>query len=107
MEPPQIDPSVAAHAKLAFAALCGGIIRLIFRPAATLARSAVLLFGCITCGFYGTPVVMVWFEFSAALRDPVAALVGLVGLSLAEGLLKAVDGFNVKAWLAQWATKGS
>lgn len=95
-----IDISVVvAHLKLAFAALCGGMIRLLFRPAQSFIKSIWLLFGCVTCGFWGTPPIMDWFALGDSYAGAVGALLGLVGLSLAEGLLKAVDGFDWKEWI--------
>ena len=94
-----LDPSWLVHAKLAFAAMCGGVVRLLFRPAASLVKTLWLLFGCITCGFYATPVVIKWFgvvdpEYVGAM----GALIGFIGLSFAEGALRAADKFDVGAW---------
>lgn len=111
MEPPHIDPSITeaivAHAKIAFAALCGGLVRLLFRPAASLTKTFLMLFGCVSCGYWGTPAAMQWFAFDEAYAGAVGALLGFIGLSLAEGLLKAVDGFEFKAWLRNFLTKGT
>jgi len=99
-----IDPSALVHAKLAFASLCGGMVRLLFRPAASLVKTVWLLFGCVTCGFYGTPVMIKWW----AIADPeyvgaIGALIGFVGLSFAEGALRAADKFDVAAWFGRKA----
>lgn len=81
------------------------MIRLLFRPAKgekashRILKSIWLLFGCVTCGFYGTPPIMEWWAFSESYAGAVGALLGLLGLSIAEGLLKAVDGFEFKAWI--------
>lgn len=99
MDNPQIDPLWLAHAKIAFAALCGGLIRLLFRPAQSFIKSIWLLFGCVTCGFYGTPPIMDWFGLSDVYAGAVGAVLGLVGLSVAEALLKAVDTFDFKEWI--------
>jgi hypothetical protein len=97
-----IDHSaLAPHVKLAVASLCGGVLRLLFRPAKgqtmreALLKSAWLLFGCVTCGYYFTPVVMNWWRFDESYSGAVGALIGFVGLSIAEGILKGVDGFNI------------
>lgn len=95
MDAPPIEPAWAIHAKLAFAALCGGVMRLLFRPATSFLKTIWLLFGCVTCGFYGTPVTMDWMGFDAGYAGAVGALIGFVGLSIAEGILKSVDGFNI------------
>jgi len=97
-----LDPSWLVHAKLAFASLCGGIVRLLFRPAESLWQTVWLLFGCVTCGFYGTPVIIKWF----AVQDPAyiggfGALIGLVGMSFARGVLVAADKFDVAAWIGR------
>jgi hypothetical protein len=107
MEPPAVDPAWLVHAKLAFASLCGGMLRLFFRPAASFLKSIWLLFGCVTCGFYGTPVVRDWGAFDSAYDGALGALVGFIGLSLDEALLKFVDGFEFKSWLLKILTKGS
>lgn len=99
-----IDPAALAHAKLAFASLCGGMVRLLFRPAESLIKTMWLLFGCVTCGFYGTPVMIKWW----GVTDPeyvgaVGALIGMVGLSLAQRVLVAADKFDVAAWIGRKA----
>lgn len=101
MDAPPVDPAWLAHAKLALAALCGGMLRLLFKPVRdtsftrTVLKSAWLLFGCVTCGYYGTPVVMDWWGFDQSYSGAIGALIGFVGLSIAEGILKGVDGFNI------------
>lgn len=105
MDAPTVDPAWVAHAKLAFAALCGGMLRLFFRPATSFLQSLWLLFGCVTCGYYGTPAVMHWWELDESYVGAVGALVGFIGLSIAEGMLKAVDGFEFKSWLLKILAK--
>lgn len=97
-----IDPALLDHAKIAFASLCGGIVRLLFRPAESVWQTIWLLFACVTCGFYGTPVIIKWFD----LQDPsyvgsVGALIGLVGVSFARGALMAADKFDLAAWIGR------
>jgi hypothetical protein len=107
MENPQVDPAWIAHAKLAFASLAGGMVRLFLRPVSApgpvqaVLKSAWLLFGCVTCGFYGTPPLLDWFGLGEPYAGAVGAILGLIGLSIAEGLLKAVDGFEFKQWLVR------
>jgi hypothetical protein len=105
MDTPDFDPAWLEHAKLAFAAFCGGVLRLLFRPAQSFLKSIWLLFGCVTCGFYGTPAIMRWWEMDQAFVGAIGALLGFLGLSIAEGLLKAVDGADFKAWVARWVRK--
>jgi hypothetical protein len=107
MDAPQFDPSWLEQAKIAAAPLCGGMIRLFLRPAETIPRGIFMLACCWTCGFFGTPPVMHWLELDPVYAGGMGAMLGLVGLSLAEGLLKAVDGVDLKAWIARWATKGT
>lgn len=94
---------LVANAKIAFAALCGGVVRLLFKPAANFLKTIWLLFGCVTCGYYGTVPSMRWFELDDAYAGAVGALLGFIGLSLAEGLLRAADTFDLKALIARWA----
>lgn len=109
MDQPQIDPDWMVHAKIAFAALCGGVVRLLFRPATgetifdRFMKSLWLLFGCVTCGYFGTTPALEWFGISEGYAGATGALLGFVGLSLAEGLLHAADGFNVKQIVSKWA----
>jgi len=99
-----LDPTLLANAKIAFAALCGGIVRLLFRPAESIFQTIWLLFACVTCGFYGTPAVVKWL----AIVEPdyigaIGALVGLVGISFARGALIAADKFDLVGWLERRA----
>lgn len=107
MDPSSVDPWWLVHAKLAFAALCGGFVRLLFRPATSFLKTAWLLFGCVTCGYFGTPAAMHWWEIEPDFSGAVGALIGFVGLSFAEGMLKMIDNFDVKEWLIRWSTKGA
>lgn len=107
MDAPQFDPEWMAHAKIAFAALCGGLVRLLFKPTTSLLKTAWLLFGCVTCGYYGTVPTLRWFEMDLTYAGAVGALLGFIGLSLAEGLLKAVDGIDIKGWLLRLLTRGN
>ena len=106
MDAPQFDPVLVAQAKLAVAAFCGGMLRLLFKPAASIGKTGWLLFGCVTCGFYGSSPFMRWWDLDQSYAGAVGALLGFVGLSFAEGLLKAVDTLDLKAWVSRWA-KGS
>lgn len=97
-----LDPVTLAHAKIAIASLCGGMVRLIFRPAASLLKTVWLLFGCVTCGYYGTPVALRVFELDAQhYAGAIGAVIGLVGLSIAEAVLRAADKFDVTAWIGR------
>jgi hypothetical protein len=107
MDAPQIDPWWLVHAKLAFAALCGGFLRLLFKPATSLLKMGWMLCGCVTCGYFGTPAIMAWWDIGPDFSGAVGALTGFVGLSFAEGLLKALDSIDLKAWLLRIMTRGN
>lgn len=99
MDYPNIDPSWLDHAKVAIAAFCSGIVRLLFKPEETFLRSIWMLFGCVTCGFYGSPALMHWFQLDNQYEDAVAAFVGFIGMSIAQGVLRAIDDFDIKDWI--------
>lgn len=111
MDAPAVDPVLLAHAKLAVASLCGGIVRLLVRPGQTFLHSMWMLFGCVTCGFYGTPIVMHWLALGEDYVGGIGAAIGFIGLTLAEAFLKAVEGFDLKAWLLtvlrSWLTRSN
>lgn len=94
-----IDPEILENAKIAFAALCGGITRLLFKPAENIRKTIWLLFGCVTCGYYGTPALMRWWSIDVSYAGAIGATLGLVGLSLAQGAVLAADRFDLLAWL--------
>lgn len=100
-----IDPNWAVHAKLAFAAFCGGMTRLLFRPAASFVKTIWLLFGCMTCGYYGTPVVMHWWALDQSYVGAVGASVGFIGLSVAEAALRSADKLDLREWLRSLLAK--
>lgn len=93
--------ALAPHLKLAFASFWGGVLRLFLRPVEgesffhAVAKSMWMLFGCVTCGYYFTPVIMGWWGVGGNYTGAVGALLGFVGLSIAEGILAGVDGINV------------
>lgn len=99
------DVAWLAHAKLAFAAFCGGMTRLLFRPAASFLKTIWLLFGCVTCGYYGTPVILSWWSIQADYAGAVGASIGFIGLSLAEAALRAADKMDVREWLSSLTTR--
>lgn len=104
MEGHQIDPQALAHAKLAIAALCGGIVRLFLRPATSFLRTGWALFACVTCGFYGTPAMMHYLQLTpdSDFIGAMGAALGFIGLSVAERILRAADGLDLKSWLMAW-----
>jgi hypothetical protein len=63
-----------------------------------------LLFGCVTCGFYGTPVLMRWWGLDTDYAGAVGAVLGFVGLSFAEGGLRAADNWSTKLF-EKWLDK--
>ncbi len=106
MDANSLDPSWLVHAKLAFAAFCGGTTRLLFRPAASFIKTVWLLFGCVTCGYYGTPVVAYWWELDPNYYGAMGAAIGFIGLSIAEAFLRAGDRLDVKELLRSWLLRG-
>lgn len=98
-----IDPGLVANAKIAIASMFGGITRLLFKPAESIVKTAWLLLGCVTCGFYGTPAIMKWWEIDPEYAGAIGAALGLVGLSFAQGAIKAADKFDLTAWLQKKA----
>lgn len=99
------DPSWMDHLKLGVAAFAGGMARLYIKPATSLLRSVWQLFGCITCGYYGTPVILGWWEIDAAYAGAVGASIGFIGLSIAEATLLAADKMDFKEWVAGWLAR--
>lgn len=100
-----IDPAWAAALKLAFAAFCGGMTRLLFRPAASFLKTVWLLFGCMTCGYFGTPVIMHWWTLDHSFVGAVGASIGFIGLSVAEAALRSADKLDLREWLRSLLTK--
>ena len=96
-----LDPDLVEGAKIAFASLCGGVTRLLFKPAETIVKTIWLLIGCVTCGFYGTPAVMKWWAMDPEYAGAIGAALGLVGLSFAQGALMAADKMDVISWFRQ------
>lgn len=94
-----LDPDMVENAKIAFAALCGGVTRLLFKPAENLIKTLWLLVGCVTCGFYGTPAILKWWDMDPEYAGAIGAALGLVGLSFAQGALLAADKFDLLAWI--------
>ena len=109
MDQPQVDPQVVSESvRIGIASLAGGMVRLFWRPVTTgtlfmrFSKVVWLLAGCVTCGFYATPVAVRWLEIDRRDSETVAfvaAVIGLIGLSLAGALLRAADGFEFKTWL--------
>ena len=93
-----VDPEILANAKIAFAALCGGITRLLFKPASSVRKTMWLLFGCVTCGYYGTPVFCHWMAIDADYAGAVGALLGLVGLSFAQAAFTFAEKIDMVDW---------
>lgn len=96
-----LDPSLVANAKIAVASLFGGITRLLFKPAETIIKTVWLLVGCVTCGFYGTPALLKWWSLDPEYSGAIGAVLGLVGLSFAQGALRAADKVDISAWIAR------
>lgn len=106
MDANSFDPNWLVHAKLAFASFCGGVTRLLFRPATSFIKTVWLLFGCVTCGYYGTPVVSYWWSLDQHYTGAMGAAIGFIGLSIAEACLRAADKFDAKELLRGWLMRG-
>lgn len=102
-----IDPDIIANSKIALAAFMGGLVRMFIRPAQNLTQAALLISSCVTCGFFMTRPIIDWWHLPVDYAGAIGALCGLLGLSLAEGMLRAVDGLNFKALLRALITKGN
>ena len=103
----EIDPAIAANAKIAVGAAAGGIMRSFLRPARSIGQTALLLFSCVTCGFYGTEPLIDWFYLPVDYAGAVGAVLGFLGLSIAEGLLRAFDRFDFRQLLLNFFGKGA
>lgn len=96
------DPDLLDHFKIAFAAAAGGLVRLLFRPGKSWGQTLWVMAACITCGYYSTPIAMHWLALPAHFVGAVGAAAGFIGLSVAEGVLRAVDGVDVQALAARF-----
>ncbi len=106
MAEPSILAALAPHAKVAVAALLGGLVRLFLRPARGVPQTLMLLASCVTCGFYGQPVLSSIANLPERFDGAVGAVLGLIGVSMAEGLLKGVDKLDFKALLLRLIGQG-
>lgn len=95
-----LDPTTLASVKIALSAGAGGLVRMFLRPARSLAQTAMLLVSCVTCGFFGTDPLVDWLHLPSNYAGAVGALLGFIGLSIAEGVLRAVDALDFRAILA-------
>ncbi len=97
-----LDPQTTASIKVALSAGAGGLVRIFLRPTRSLAQTALLLMSCVTCGFFGTqPVIDLW-GLPVSYAGAVGALLGFIGLSIAEGALRAIDAFDFRALLTSF-----
>jgi hypothetical protein len=101
----EFDAGMIANGKIAAGAAAGGVMRMFLRPVRSLGQMAALLASCVTCGFYGTGPLLNWLTLPEDYAGAVGALLGFVGLSLAERLLKAVDEMDVAAMLLKLIRK--
>ncbi len=83
-----LPPETLAEAKVVLASFMGGAVRLFLRPASSIAKSAFMVVCCMVCGYYFTPVAMDVANFDESWTGAMGALIGLVGLSVAEAALK-------------------
>lgn len=120
-----VDPNVAQsagtvanaafteHAMLAIASFCGGAVRLFLRPPdgktffERFCKAIWCVFCCIACGYFFAPIVRSALGLPVDWENGAAALLGLVGLSLAERVLLAVERASMKAWVARFLARGN
>lgn len=101
----ELDPGMIANGKIAAGAAAGGLVRMFLRPARSLGQMVALLTSCITCGFYGTAPVADWLNLTRDYDGALGALLGFVGLSLAERLLRTADEVDLIALLLKLLKK--
>jgi hypothetical protein len=92
---------MAPHAKVAAAAFFGGVVRLFLRPASSILQTCLLLTSCVTCGYFGQPVMSHYLGLPSNFDGAIGALLGLVGVSLANGALKAADKLDLAHWFGR------
>lgn len=92
------------HAKIAVSAFAGGVVRMFLRPARTLPQTGLLLTSCVTCGYFGQPVASYLLGLPERFDGAMGALIGLIGVSLAEGALKAADKADLIGWFTRSKT---
>lgn len=102
-----MDPTVVASAKVGAPVFFGSLLRLFLRPMpgdtafARGSKSLWCTFVSATCGFYITGTLAThWHMTDPSSIGAVGVGVGLIGLSLAEGVLKIADNMNLWEWLA-------
>ena len=91
------DPQLVAQIKVGASAFAGGIIYHAMRPAKTWPKLLVGLMSNVLCGVVFTAPVMHYFSIDQSLAGGVGAVLGLFGLAIAGGILKAVEQFNFGA----------
>ncbi len=106
MAEPFSAAALVPHAKIALAALLGGMVRLFLRPTRTVGSTVMLLTSCVTCGYFGQPVISYAMDLPARFDGAVGAILGLIGVSIAEGVLKGVDRLDFKTLLLRLIGQG-
>lgn len=91
------DNEAVAQVRLAMSALAGGVIYHAIRPAATWAKVATRTVACVLAGFIFTEPAMLFFDIPDAYTGAVGAGIGLGGLSIASGVLRAIERFDFAA----------
>lgn len=80
-------PPLSPEAKIVIASFAGGMIRLFLKPARSLLKSVWAIACCVICGYYFTPPTVMYFGLEDQWAGAVGALIGLVGLSIADALV--------------------
>ncbi|MFC4172727.1 hypothetical protein ACFOYU_11740 [Microvirga sp. GCM10011540] len=72
------------------AGIAGGVVRALTRPGQTLAANVSTAVVGVLCAAYATPVVKTWLglaDADMATQNAIAFGLGLIGMSLAEGVI--------------------
>jgi hypothetical protein len=94
-----IPPEIVALAKAGLAPLGGAIIYHAIRPAKTLGKFVTNATACVLCGLLFTAPVLHWFGISPAFAGGVGAGLGLCGLVIASGVIRALERLDFGVFL--------
>ena len=94
-----IDPELVALAKAGLAPLGGAISYHAIRPAKTIGKALTNALASVMCGLFFTAPVLTWFGWGQEFAGGVGAALGLCGLAIASGLIRALEKFDWRIWL--------
>lgn len=93
-----LDPETAHIARVGSAAFAGGVMFHALRPAASVVGLLTRMTASVLAGLVFTDPVMIYFSIGSDFVWGVGALIGLCGLSVAHGVLRAVEKFDFTAF---------